>query len=150
MGAMECKTVWQEGMNFKNDIRGHQFVLDAKSDHGGQDAGPTPKEILLAGIAGCSGMDIVSLLKKMRQPLAALQIETKTTTTEGAHPVIFARVDVEYHATGDGLDAAKVADAVKKSMTKYCGVSAMISKASPIFYKVFVNGQLADEAPAIF
>lgn len=149
MGAMQCKTEWVQGMTFQNDIRGHQFKLDAKSEHGGQDSGPTPKEILLAGIAGCSGMDIVSLLKKMRQNFSSVRIETKTNTTEG-YPSIFDKVEVEYYIVGEGLASDKVADAVKKSMTKYCGVSAMISKASPIVYKVFVNGQLVDEAAAQF
>lgn len=149
MGAMHCRTEWTEGMSFRNDIRGHQFYLDAKADHGGADKGPTPKEILLAGIAGCSGMDVVSLMKKMRQNFTSFHITSETNTTEG-HPSIFDKVIVEYHIVGENLSNEKIADAVHKSMTKYCGVSAMISKASPIVYKVFVNGAMVEEAEAKF
>lgn len=141
MGHMACETKWIEGMRFESNIRGHQLTLDAAKESGGTNQGPTPKELLLSSITGCSGMDVISLLKKMRQPVTAFQMQSKTHTTEG-HPAVLAEVHVTFSVTaGEGAEPEKVIKAVTSSMTKYCGVSAMIAEICPIYYSVELNGK---------
>jgi len=85
-------------------------------------------------------MDVVALLKKYKQPLESLQIDAETTLTEGTYPAIFKEVRLVFNLIG-ALDAAKVMEAVTLSQTKYCSVSAMVSKAVPITYTVELNGK---------
>lgn len=141
MGHMACETKWEEGMRFQSTIRSHHLIMDAAQDFGGTNQGPTPKELLLSSITGCSGMDVISLLKKMRQPVTEFKMEAKTHTTEG-HPSVLAEVHVIYSITaGPEAEAEKVIKSVTASMTKYCGVSAMIAEICPIHYTVVLNGK---------
>jgi putative redox protein len=141
MGQMACKTKWEEGMRFQSTIRDHKLVMDAAEDFGGSNKGPTPKELLLSSITGCSGMDVISLLKKMRQPVTGFEMEAKTHTTEG-HPSVLAEVHVVYSITaGAEAEEEKVIKSVTSSMTKYCGVSAMVAEICPIHYSVVLNGE---------
>lgn len=137
-------------MSFTGTVReSHPHVLDAKADFGGQDLGPSPKEYLLSAIAGCSGMDVVSLLKKMRVEFASLNITAEAETVD-THPKIFKQVDLKFILTGENIDLEKVKKAVDMSLTKYCGVSAMVAKASPIHYEILINQELKVSGEAHF
>lgn len=149
MGHMACQTRWIGGMGFESHIRQHRFVMDSKADFGGKDEGPTPKEILLASICGCTGMDVVSILQKMRLKLDLCDVNAETETTSG-HPAIFSRVKLVFDVKGAGIKPEQVLKAVTLSMTKYCGVSAMIVKASPIEYLVRLNDTQIGEGQANF
>lgn len=115
----------------------------------GTDVAPTPKQLLVAGLCGCTGMDVVALLKKYKQPLEAFQIEAEATPTEGGHPVVYKDIKLLFKLSGP-LDAAKALEAVALSQSKYCGVSAMVSKAVPITYVVELNGQRIGDGKADF
>ena len=125
-------------MKFTAEADDHRVQMDAKSPIG-TDAALTPKQLLLAGICGCTAMDVVALLKKNKQPLENFEVEADAVTTEGVHPAVFKEVKLTFHLKGE-LDAQKVLEAVRLSQTKYCGVSAMVSQSVPISYTVNLNG----------
>lgn len=134
---MKIKSVWNEKMRFLAEADNHSVSMDAKPPFG-EDTGVTPKQLVLAAICGCTGMDVVGLLKKYKQPLAALEIEAEAMLTEGAHPIVFTEVRLVFKLKG-ALEKEKVLEAVKLSQTKFCSVSAMMSKAFPIHYTVELN-----------
>ena len=138
MGQMQCDTKWQGGLGFKALIRGHEFQMDTKKEFGGQDAGPSPKEVLLASICACSGMDVTSILHKMRVNLVSCDISAETETTDG-YPSVFKEVKLKFKIVGPDIKADQAIKAVVLSMTKYCGVSAMVAGVSPITYEIFLN-----------
>ena len=126
-------------MKFTAKSDNHSIAMDTIPPIG-EDTALSPKQLLVAGICGCTGMDVVALLKKYKQPLESLQIDAETTLTEGTYPAIFKEVRLVFNLIG-ALDAAKVMEAVTLSQTKYCSVSAMVSKAVPITYTVELNGK---------
>jgi putative redox protein len=105
----------------------------------GSDKGITPKQALLLSVAGCSAMDVAALLKKFKQPSHVLKLSVEGPLTDG-YPSVFSSIAVEYSIEGD-VDPEKFKEAVKLSMTKYCGVSAMVTKACPINYTLKLNGE---------
>ena len=139
MGHMKCDTKWQGGLGFKASIRGHEFVMDTKKESGGQDEGPSPKEVLLASICACSGIDVASILQKMRVNLQSCDIAAESNTTEG-YPSVFDEVKLKFVIVGPDIKPEQATKAVVLSMTKYCGVSAMVAGVSPITYKIILNG----------
>jgi putative redox protein len=101
---------------------GHTLVMD---DHEGG-AGPSPIETILASLAGCTGMDVVSILRKKRVPFTAYRVETRADQAE-TYPMVFSRVDVIHVVEGLDLSPAAVHRAVELSALKYCPVSAMLA-----------------------
>ncbi|PIS10952.1 MAG: hypothetical protein COT73_06660 [Bdellovibrio sp. CG10_big_fil_rev_8_21_14_0_10_47_8] len=114
----------------------------------GDESGPSPKQLVLAAICGCTGMDVISLLRKYKQETKTFEIDAEASATEG-HPVMFKEVKLKYQLSGD-LDIEKIKEAVHLSMTKYCSVSAMISKAAPINYEIFLNSEKIGAGEANF
>lgn len=149
MGHVSCETKWTGGQSFEAQSRGHRFIMDTKKEAGGDDQGPTPKEVLLASICACSGIDVVSILQKMRVDLQACEISSETETTAG-YPSIFSEVLLKFQVKSPDVKEAQVMKAVTLSMTKYCGVSAMVVSASPIKYLVYLNDQKIGEGKADF
>lgn len=150
MGQMKCQTQWIGDMGFESQIRGHKVPMDAKSENiDATERGPTPKELLLASICGCSGIDVVSILKKMRVELLSCSVNAQTETTE-TYPSIFSEVKLQFYIRSPNIKPEQALKAVTLSMTKYCGVSAMVVKASPIGYEVFVNEEKVGEGQADF
>lgn len=137
MPNVQCS--WKEKMAFSAKTGGHEILMDAKSPIG-SDSAMSPKELLLAGVCGCTAMDVVALLKKYKQPLAALNVNAEAKLTEGVHPAIFQNIAIRFEASGE-LEVERLLEAVKLSQTKFCGVSAMVSKAVPISYVVILNGK---------
>lgn len=136
---MKLQCTWDDGLKFTADSDNHSVSMDAKPPLGA-DTALSPKQLLVVGICGCTGMDVVALLKKYRQPLDSLQIAAETTLTESGYPEIFKEVRLAFKLKG-ALDVAKVMEAITLSQTKYCSVSAMVSKAVPISYTVELNGK---------
>jgi putative redox protein len=128
---------WNDKMKFTAEAEDHKVQMDANRPIGDGSA-LTPKQLLLAGICGCTGMDVVALMKKHKQPLEALEVEGDATPTEGVYPGVFKEIRLTFKFKGD-LNAEKVLESVMLSQTKYCGVSAMVSKAVPISYIVELN-----------
>ena len=115
----------------------------------GEDTAITPKQMLVAAICGCTGMDVVALLKKYRQPLSKFEIEAEASVTEGAHPIVFKEVQLIFKIDG-ALEKKKVLEAITLSQTKYCSVSAMLSKSFPIHYTVQLNSEVIGAGSAQF
>lgn len=134
----DVKTSWKEGMVFQSEIRNHQVRMDTVPDLG-TDTAPSPKEMVLAGLAGCTGMDVVSLFRKMRVDFTGLEIRVETDLTE-EHPKVFSEISMRYIVSGKNADHDKVEKAIKLSFERYCGVTAMLMKNSPINYTVEYAG----------
>lgn len=138
---------WNEKMNLTAESEGNTVSMDAKAPLGAG-AAMTPKHLLVAGLCGCTAMDVIALMKKHKQNLTSFTIDADVTTTE-SHPMVFSKVELLFKLDGE-LDIAKVLEAVTLSQTKYCGVSAMLSKAFPITYRVIANGEDVGRGEAVF
>jgi len=126
------------GMAFEIEQDGHHFWLDADESVGGKNHGPRPKALLLSGLAGCTGMDVASLLEKMNVPYASLRIEVNANLTD-EHPRVYDSIHLKYILSGENLDSAKIEKAVQLSQEKYCGATAMLGKAAKISYEVITG-----------
>jgi putative redox protein len=129
---MSTKTItyWQKDQQFKS-LHGHNEIrIDGKKEHGFG-----AKALVLSAIAACSGIDIVDILMKMRVEFSELEIETEAEQTE-EHPKVFREIFVTYKIKTDKRNEQKVRKAIELSLDKYCGVSAMLKKNSPIHYKL--------------
>jgi len=126
-------------MTFESLADGNKILMDAKSPIG-RGSAQTPKELVAAGLGGCTAMDVIAFLKKHRQSLKSLEVDVDIETSKGSHPVVFTQAMITFNATGD-IDPKILNEAAHLSQTKYCGVSAMLSKAFPIEYVVFLNDQ---------
>jgi putative redox protein len=125
-------------MSFKSTQYGHDIILDADEKVGGTDKGTRPKVLLLTALAGCTGMDIVSILKKMKVTDYKLDISVDGELTE-EHPKIYHTITVTFNFTGTELPEDKIKRAVELSETRYCGVSAMLRKAAQITNIIRIN-----------
>ena len=121
-------------MAFDSQLGNHITRMDTTPEMG-DDSGPSPKQLVLAGLAGCTGMDVVSLLKKMRVDFTGFEINIEADLTE-EHPIVFSEIRIDYLVFGKELNRDKVKKAIDLSQNRYCGVSAMLKKNSPISYTI--------------
>ncbi len=145
---MKVNTKWTEKMQFIASAHGHAVPMDTKAPIG-NDTALTPKELVLAGLAGCTAMDVIALMRKYKQEVESFEIETDVEKSTGGYPEVFTSAMLTFKLKG-ALDNAKVIEAVTLSQTKYCGVSAMLSKAFPIQYQIEVNGEKIGEGRTSF
>ena len=131
-------TRWLENMSFESEINGHRVIIDAKEEVGGQDKGPRPKPFMLAALGGCTAMDVVSILKKMRVELKSLNVIVEGELTE-EHPRYFHKMHVIYEVEGDNLPMDKIEKAVSLSEEKYCGVSAVYKKVIDVSSEIRIK-----------
>ena len=117
-------TRWLEDMSFESEIDGHKIIIDAKPEVGGKDRGPRPKPMMLAALGGCTSMDVVSILNKMRVEFKSLNVVVEGELSE-EHPKRFLKMHVIYEVEGENLSLDKIQKAVNLSEEKYCGVSAV-------------------------
>jgi|SRR5579884_2743509 putative redox protein len=116
-----------EGMSFRGYTgTGYEFTLDAAPEVGGQERGPRPMELVLLALAGCTGMDVIAILRKMRQDVTGYEVHVRGEERAPEHPKVYTRVSVEHVVRGRNLSEAAVARAVELSATRYCPVSAML------------------------
>ena len=120
---------------------GHVVQLDSAQEHGGADRGARPMELLLLGLGGCTGMDVISLLRKMRQEVTSYQVELLAERAE-EHPRIMTEISIVHTIRGRGLDPQLIGRAIELSATRYCPASAMLSRAAVLHHRY----QLVDEA----
>ena len=139
---------WDEKMQLTATTGQLSVVTDAKAPLGNGSA-MTPKELVVVGLCGCTAMDVVALMRKHKQDVKSFVVEADVTTTE-THPMVFSKAELNFKLEGNALDKAKILEAVQLSQTKYCGVSAMLSKAFPIHYSVYVNGEQVGQGEANF
>ncbi|PKL23080.1 MAG: osmotically inducible protein C [Spirochaetae bacterium HGW-Spirochaetae-3] len=132
----EISCVWKGDMAFIADVNGHKIVVDADDAFGGKDEGPRPKPLVLAALAGCSGMDVVSVLKKMREPVSWFNMRVQGELAED-HPKIYTSIKIIYEfKASDGLKDESVRKAVDLSQDRYCGVAALLRMAIPLEYEI--------------
>jgi putative redox protein len=134
----DTTAVWRGDMSFEIELQGHKFIVDADESVGGTDQGPRPKALLLSSLAGCTGMDVVSILKKMQMPFDRFEIRIDGSTTD-SHPKVYNKVTVVYQFWGDSLDNDKIEKAVKLSQDKYCGVSETLKQLAQVGYSIELN-----------
>jgi len=122
---MKTTTIWKSGHAFES-VHGHSKIeIDGN--------GFSPKALLLSGLAGCSGIDVVDILEKMRVPFAILTIEAEAEQTD-EHPKVFKNIELHYRLQSDLENEDKIKKAIDLSLKKYCGVAAMLDKNSEIHY----------------
>lgn len=131
MTKQEVKVSYLENMAFKAEVDGHKIIVDAAEAVGGENRGPRPKPLMLTALAGCTGMDVVAILKKMRVEFEDFNVTVEGDLTDD-HPKQFSKMNVIYRFKGKGLPLDKLQKAVNLSEERYCGVSALYKKAIEI------------------
>jgi putative redox protein len=127
---LEATITLREGMAFSaTSGSGHEIILDTGIDSGGQDQGPSPMELLLMGTAGCTAMDVISILRKQRQDVTAYQVRVHGTRAP-THPKVYTDITLEHIITGHNISEAAVARAIELSVNKYCSAYVMMSKTA--------------------
>lgn len=120
--------------------KGHSFLMEGSPEMGGEESAMRPMEVLLSALAGCSSIDVVSLLKKMRQNLKDLKIEIEGKRSEDKIPAVFEKIQIHFILSGN-LDEKKVEKVIQMSVEKYCSVAKMIENTAEITwsYKIINN-----------
>ena len=141
MASNTVTTVWKQNMLFESDNpSGHKVLIDTSPEHGGENKGLGPKALMLSSLAGCSGLDVVSLLKKMRAEVDDFKMVVHGELTE-EHPKYYHKVAVEYHFYGSDLQEDKINKAVKLSVDQYCGVMEMFRQFAKVTTEVYLHEQ---------
>jgi len=132
---MQSTVTWISDMEFDSTTSsGHIIKLDAAEDVGGHDKGPRPKELLLNGLGGCTGMDVIAILRKMKSLPDHFRVEITSELTE-EHPRIFKTIKMKYIFSGN-IDQEKIIKAVGLSQEKYCGVTAILKESAELTYEI--------------
>ncbi len=134
---MKSKVTLKEGMNFIGELDGFEVSIDADAAVGGQGKGPMPKGLVLTSLAGCTAMDVISILRKMRVEPEDFSVETEAEVTD-EHPKVFKSVMITYRIKGD-VPRDKAEKAVQLSLDRYCGVTTMLRKAAPVDYQIVIE-----------
>ena len=127
-------TKWNGGMDFESHVNGHIIHLDKLPKHGGTDKGPRPKQLILSAIAGCTGMEIVSILNKMRIKIDALSIDVSAVLSN-EQPKVYKTIQIIFQIK-NGTDNLKIERAVRLAVEKYCGVVAMVRQFAELNYEI--------------
>lgn len=130
---MQVALDWKNGLSFKGKAAGSGYSLDigAEAEIGGADDGLRPMELIGLGLAGCTGMDVISILQKKRQDVTAFQVNVTTKRVE-EHPKVWTHILIEYIVTGKDIDPAAVERAIQLSSDKYCPAQNMLKKVVEI------------------
>ncbi len=142
---MDAKVTWQGQLAFQGSAEtGFSVPLGAEVEAGRDEDGFRPMELIATGLAGCTAMDVISILMKKRQRVTAFEVQVHANRAE-KHPKVFTEAEIEYHVSGRGVDEAAVMRAVELSATRYCPAQAMLSKAFPIQlkYQIYEDGEEA-------
>lgn len=132
-------TKWLGAMKFEsNNPSGNTLIMDAGEESGGTGQGFRPKALMLSSLAGCSGLDVASLISKMKLDVDDFTIETKANLTE-EHPKYYDKVAIEYHFYGKNLNEKKLQRAVDLSIEKYCGVMEMFRQFAALEIKTIYH-----------
>jgi putative redox protein len=126
-------------MQFNALVNGHTVIMDAPERVGGEDNGPIPKPFVLTALSGCTGMDVVSLLRKQGVEVNDFNI-TVTGEISKPHPIVYTSIHLVYEFKGDEADKEAALQAVTDSQEKFCGVSNMLKRIIPVTWDVTYNG----------
>jgi putative redox protein len=129
---MDAKVTWHGGLHFTgNADSGHEVIIDGSPSVGGSDKGSRPLELMLMSLAGCTGMDVISILRKKRQDVTDFEVKAHAEQAD-THPHVYTAVTVEYIVTGHNIDPKAVERAIELSENAYCPAQAMLVQAVPI------------------
>ncbi len=136
---VETKVNWIGGMQFiGRTASGHALVMDTSSKFGGENTAPAPMELLLAALGGCTGMDVVSILQKMKVGFESLEIKISGERA-AEHPRVYKTIYLVYKVKGRNLAEEKVKRIVELSQEKYCSISKMLKPTAEITYTIEVE-----------
>jgi putative redox protein len=142
---MKAKVVWQGGMKFDGTAdSGHHVPLSAKMTEGGDGSGFTPMELIAIGLAGCTALDVIAILRKKRQDVTDFEVQVRAERA-AEHPKVFTRAVIDYTLAGHGIDEVAVLRSIELSATRYCPAHAMFHEVFPIgmlyhVYEVDLDG----------
>ena len=147
---MKAKVSWQGDLSFSGTAdSGFTVPLDAKPEVGGNDQGFRPLELMAVSLAGCTAMDVISILKKKREQVHDFQVEVRTERAED-HPQVFTSAVIEYHVAGEDVDPEAVTRSMELSAVRYCPAQNMLSQVFPIALKYFIyQGKTLEDAEFI-
>jgi len=135
---MRARVKWIEGVSFSAEAgSGHAVVTDGSPDAGGRNLGVRPMELVLMGAASCTAFDLVTILKKARQPIADCAVDAVAERADTV-PRVFTKIHLNYRVAGRGLDRKQVERAVQLSKDKYCSATLMLAKTAAITYDIEV------------
>lgn len=132
---------WKKDSTFETVLDGHTVTIDTSKENGGNGEGVRPKALMLVSLAGCSGLDVVSLFRKMRVHFESLSIHV-TAEMSDQIPAIYTAFHVTYQVSAHTDDSVKIEKAIRLSQEKYCGVALMMRKIAPISYEITLNGSV--------
>ncbi len=133
---MEAKAKWVEGMKFvANSDSGHSIVMDASPDVGGDDTASRPMEVCLMSLIGCTGMDVIAILRKMEVQWDEFEVKAIDIERAPKHPKVFTKIKLLFTIKGDNVPEHLFEKAIRLSYERYCSVTAMLSKTAEITYE---------------
>lgn len=139
-GMPKSKVTFKDGMAFEAELDGFHFDIDADAQFGGRGLGPKPKGLLLTSLVGCTGMDVVAILRKMRLEPTRCDVTADADLTDD-HPKRFNQIRVRYEIEGADMPPKKVARAVHLSEDRYCGVRASLAPEIEVVSEIVLNGE---------
>jgi putative redox protein len=137
--AHKVESQWMGKMQFNALVNGHTVTMDAPERVGGEDNGPIPKPFVLTALSGCTGMDVVSMLRKQGIEMNDFTI-TVTGEISKPHPIVYTSIYLVYEFKGDEAHKEAALKAVTDSQEIYCGVSNMLKRILPVTWEVLYNG----------
>ncbi len=136
---MDAKVTWKQRLSFDGTATsGFKLPLGSQPEVGGDNDGFKPMELLLIGLAGCTAMDVISIMMKKRQEILSFEVSVHAERRE-EHPQVFTHATIEYKLVGKSIDPVAVDRAVELSETKYCSALAMLGKVFPIERKITIE-----------
>lgn len=131
----EVRISWKDGMAFEAEVDGYRLMLDASEKAGGRNLGPRPKPLMLAALAGCTAMDVVSILGKMKIEVDNFDVKVKGSQSE-EQPVHYTGMHIIYEFWGKELPNAMLEKAINLSLERYCSVNAVYKQIFPVTYSI--------------
>lgn len=135
----EIETQWMGKMQFNALVNDHTIVMDAPERVGGEDLGPIPKPLVLSALAGCTGMDVIALLRKQGITLKGFNLKVSGEISKKA-PIEYIAANIVYEIEGEKQDEQAAKEAVMYSQEQVCGVSHMLKKIMPVTWQIVFNG----------
>lgn len=140
MMKQEISARWMGEMQFESLVNGHKIMLDSPVQFGGKDAGPTPKPLLLAALAGCTGMDVIAILSRSDRIPESFSLKVIGETAPAA-PFEYTSIHLVYNFAGEENCKGIVLEAVNTSEERFCGIGKMLKKFLPITWEIIYNGK---------
>ncbi|MEA3504743.1 MAG: OsmC family protein [Bacteroidota bacterium] len=135
---VKASTKFIEGMAFETELGGHKIIIDAEEKVGGKNLGASPKPLILSSLSGCTAMDVISILRKMRVEVESFTVDVEANSTD-EHPKYYDKIKLIYRFKGKDLPMKKLEKAVSLSQDRYCGVSYMLSKTVDLSHKIIIE-----------